>query len=290
LILWRTPLAGENDVQKVAIVTGATRGIGKASALSLARQGFDVVVTGRTLKEGQGVATKPYQSDPGEVPVPGSLETTAREVEALGRQALPVVMDVLDRSTMDTVVEQTLARWGRIDLLLNNALYQGPGLMYPFAGFDFDQLEKSVLGNLVNQAYLARRVLPTMIRQGGGIYISLSSQAAVMAPPAAPGKGGWGFVYGAPKSGFHRIAEFLHVEHAQDGILAFNVHPGYTVTEATVAMFGPDSARDFKRQASSPEETGDVVAWLATRPEARELAGTLIAAPGFFASRGIVYP
>jgi NAD(P)-dependent dehydrogenase (short-subunit alcohol dehydrogenase family) len=277
-------------MRKVAIVTGATRGIGKASALSLARAGFDLVITGRTLKEGEGTATMPYAADGREVSVPGSLETTAKAIRALGREVLPVVMDVLERSTMDAVVEQTLAKWGRIDLLLNNALYQGPGLMFSFAGFTFDQLEKSVLGNLVNQAYLARLVLPVMVRQGGGIYISLSSNAAVNPPPAPPGKGGWGFVYGAPKSGFHRIAEFIHVEHARDGILSFNVEPGHTVTEATVAMFGPDSAAAFNRHASRPEATGDVVAWLATRPEARELAGSMITAPGFFKSRGISFP
>ena len=275
---------------KVAIVTGATRGIGKAAALSLARAGFDVVITGRTLREGEGTATMPFAADGKQVAVPGSLETTAEAIRALGREALPVVMDVLDRRTMDTVVEQTLAQWGRIDLLLNNALYQGPGLMFSFAGFSFEQLEKSVLGNLVNQAYLARLVLPVMIRQGGGIYVSLSSNAAVNAPPAPPGKGGWGFVYGAPKSGFHRIAEFIHVEHAKDGILSFNVEPGYTVTEATVAMFGAESAAAFNRHASTPEVTGDVVAWLATAPEAGELAGTMITAPGFFTSRGISFP
>ncbi len=277
-------------MQKVAIVTGATRGIGKAAALSLARAGFKVTVTGRTLKEGQGTATLPYAADGQQVAVPGSLETTVEEVRALGGEALPVVMDVLDRSTMDAVVAQTLAKWGRIDLLLNNALYQGPGLMFPFAEFSFDQLEKSVMGNLVNQAYLARLVLPAMIRQGGGTYISLSSNAAVAPPPAPPGKGGWGFVYGAPKSGFHRIAEFLHVEHAQDGIQAFNVEPGFTVTEATVAMFGANSAADFHRHATQPATTGDVIAWLATRPEARALSGTLVSSPDFFERRGIVFP
>ena len=275
---------------KVAIVTGATRGIGKAAALSLAREGFNVVITGRTVKEGEGRATMPYATDGQQVAVPGSLETTAEAIRVLGREVLPVVMDVLDRSTMDTVVEQTLRKWGRIDLLLNNALYQGPGLMFPFADFSFEQLEKSVLGNLVNQTYLARLVLPIMIKQGGGTYISLSSNAAVSAPPAPPSQGGWGFVYGAPKSAFHRIAEFIHVEHAKDGILAFNVEPGFTVTEATVAMFGAGSAPDFNRNATTPATTGDVVAWLATRPEARELAGTLIGSPGFFKSRGITYP
>jgi NAD(P)-dependent dehydrogenase (short-subunit alcohol dehydrogenase family) len=102
-------------------------------------------------------------------------------------------MDVLDRSTLDAVVEQTLARWGRIDLLLNNALYQGPGLMFGFSGFSFDQLEKSVLGNLVNQAYLARLVLPVMIRQGGGVYVSLSSRGRSLAAAGAARRGRLGF-------------------------------------------------------------------------------------------------
>ncbi len=274
-------------MSKVALVTGATRGIGKASAIALARAGFDVVITGRTVKEGEGRATLPYAPDGQQVSVPGSLEATAEAIRALGREVLPVVMDLLERSTIDAVVEQALAKWGRIDLLLNNAIYQGPGLMSAFSGFTFEQLERSVLGNLVNQVYLARLVLPVMIAQGGGTYISLSSNAAVTPPPAPPGKGGWGFVYGAPKSAFHRIAEFIHVEHAGDGILAFNVEPGFTVTEATIAMFGADSAADFNRSATTPETTGEVIAWLATRPEARELAGTLISSPDFFRNRGV---
>lgn len=275
---------------KVAIVTGATRGIGKACALSLAREGFDVVVTGRTQKEGEGTATLPYSREGQQVAVPGSLETTVEAVQALGRKALPVRMDVLERSSMDEVVAQTLERFGRIDVLVNNALYQGPGLMHAFADFTFEQLEKSVLGNLVNQTYLARKVLPVMIRQGGGYMVSLSSNAAVSPPPAPPAKGGWGFVYGAPKAGFHRIAEFIHVEHAKDGVVAFNVEPGFTVTEATVVMFGEKAAADFSRDATRPETTGNVVAWLVTRPEARELAGTLISSPSFFQARGVVYP
>jgi NAD(P)-dependent dehydrogenase (short-subunit alcohol dehydrogenase family) len=277
-------------MRKVALVTGATRGIGKACALSLAQQGFDVVITGRTLKEGEGKANMPFSHDQRQVPVPGSLETTAAAIRACGREALPLRMDVLERASMDAVVQETLDKWGRIDLLLNNALYQGPGLMFPFDEFTFDQLEKSVLGNLVNQAYLTRLVLPVMIKQGGGIIIGLSSGAAVMPPPVPVRKGGWGFVYGAPKSGFHRIAEFVHVEHQQDGILAFNVEPGFTVTESTLAMFGANAAEEGLGQATKPETTGAVVAWLATQPEAKELAGTLVSSPKFFQQRGIVFP
>jgi NAD(P)-dependent dehydrogenase (short-subunit alcohol dehydrogenase family) len=199
-------------------------------------------------------------------------------------------MDVLDRDSIDAVFDETMKKFGRIDVLVNNALYQGPGLMFPFAEFTFEQLEKSVLGNLVNQAYVARKALPIMIEQGGGIYVSLSSGAAIMPPPVPVGKGGWGFVYGGPKSGFHRIAEFLHVEHIQDGILAFNVEPGFTVTESTLAMFGQNAADEGLGAATKPQATGDVVAWLATQPEARELAGSLISSPSFFKERGIVFP
>ena len=141
----------------------------------------------------------------------------------------------------------------------------------------------------------------TFVRSAGGVMggvrdgFGASGGSALLPlpaspPPAPPDKGGWGFVYGAPKAGFHRIADFIHVEHAKDGIVAFNVEPGFIVTEATVAMFGANAAADFSRDASRPETTGDAVAWLVTRPEAKALAGTLISSPGFFQSRGIRFP
>lgn len=277
-------------MNKVAIITGATRGIGKACAISLAKQGFNVVVTGRTLKEGSGRAQMPFMEDKREVPVPGSLETTVADIAALGAEVLAVQMDVLDRASMDRVVADTLAKWGRIDLLLNNALYAGPGLMYPFDEFGFDQLEKSVMGNFVNQAYLTKQVLAVMLKQGGGTIIGLSSGAAIMPPPVPVRKGGWGFVYGGPKSAFHRIAEFVHIEHKDDGIFALNVEPGFTVTEATLAMFGANAADEGLGAATKPEVTGDVVAWIATQPEAKEFAGKLISTPTFFKERGISFP
>jgi 3-oxoacyl-[acyl-carrier protein] reductase len=278
-------------MRKVALVTGATRGIGKACALSLARQGFDIVATGRTLKEGEGRVAIPLIKEHGrEVPVPGSLETTITEVQALGREVQGLPMDVLDRGSMDKVVAQVMDTWGRIDVLVNNALYGGPGMMYPFDAFDIEQLEKSVLGNLVNQAYLTKLVLPVMVKQGGGVVVGLSSGAALMPSPIPARKGGWGFVYGGPKSGFHRLSEFVHLEHHQDGILAFNVEPGRTVTEATIAMFGEQAEISKLAPPTKPSATGDVVAWLATQPEAREFAGKLISSPTFFKDRGIVFP
>ena len=276
-------------MRQVALITGATRGIGKACALALARQGFDIVATGRTVREGDGRVNIPFAHDNREVPVPGSLETTVSDIRALGREALGLRMDVLERASMDAVVSRTLAEWGRIDVLVNNALYGGPGLMYPFNEFAIEQLEKSAIGNLVNQAYMTRLVLPAMIRQGKGVIIGLSSAAATMPSPIPARDGGWGFVYGGPKSGFHRISEFVHVEHHKDGILALNVEPGFTVTEATLAMFGPDAFSGMAKP-TEPKVTGDVVAWIATRPEAQAFAGKLISTPDFFKSRGIAVP
>src|SRR5262245_38858236 len=112
-------------MRKVALITGATRGIGKACALSLAKRGFAVAVTGRTLKEGQG-AVGNYMKGNVRVAVPGSIETTVAEVEALGAEAMGVRLDILDRGSIDAGIAAVLAKWGRIDVLVNNGIYQGP--------------------------------------------------------------------------------------------------------------------------------------------------------------------
>jgi NAD(P)-dependent dehydrogenase (short-subunit alcohol dehydrogenase family) len=277
-------------MRKVALITGATRGIGKACALSLARQGYDIVVTGRTVREGEGAVNLPFVGDDKQIAVPGSLETTVAEVQALGREALGLRLDLLDRSTMDDVVAQVMERWGRIDVLVNNALYGGRGLMFPFDQFTIEHLETAAIANLVNQAYITRLVLPTMLRQGAGTVVGLSSVAGIMPSPTPAREGGWGFVYGGPKSGFHRISEFLNIEHAKDGIFALNVEPGFTVTEATIAMFGPGIVDTIGAEPTEPKVTGDVVAWLVTQPEGREFAGKLVSTPKFFKERGITWP
>ena len=100
LIAWPT--------QRVAFVTGASRGIGKQSAIALARAGLDVVITARTVHEGEGVD----DSDGAGRPLPGSLETTAAEIESAGRRALPVPLDLHDRPTIGAAVEARARRVG----------------------------------------------------------------------------------------------------------------------------------------------------------------------------------
>ncbi len=278
-------------MRKVAFVTGATRGIGKACALSLARAGFDIAVTGRTLKEGDGKVPSASAKNPKELPVPGSIESTVAAVRALGREAMGVQLDILSRSSIDQALDAVLAGWGRVDVLVNNAIYQGPGLMYRFTEFTQEQLDAALLGTLVNQVHLTRRLLPIMIAQGGGTVVCIGSVAGVGPPPLPPAKGGWGFLYGASKSAFHRLAEFLHLEHKDEGIRSFLVEPQMTVTDTMAAVFG-EQIRSLVAagRAFTPEVTGDVVAWLATHPEANAHAGKLLSTPTFFKDHGITAP
>src|SRR5207244_5454026 len=106
---------------KVAVVTGASRGIGRGCALELAKAGFDVVVCARTIKEGTPLehSSSVKQSDTS--PLPGSLEKTQREIEQIGRRALPVKLDLSVYADIENVARQTIDTFGRADVLVNNA-------------------------------------------------------------------------------------------------------------------------------------------------------------------------
>ena len=272
---------------KVALVTGASRGIGKASALALARAGYDLVITARTLEEGAGSLNTPFKADQRQVSVPGSLHSTAADIERLGRQCLSIKMDILDRGSLDRVVSQAMETFGRIDVLMNNAIYQGPGLMYLLEDIELDDLEKIVQGNLYNQLYLTQKVIPIMLEQGSGVVINMTSGSARMAPPAPADKGGWGFAYAASKSAFHRLAEFIRVEYQERNIRAYNIDPGYTVTEATRAIFGENKAIDERFKANTPEDTAEVVSWLANNDGECEYTADTVYSATFFANNGI---
>src|SRR3954454_24616965 len=104
---------------RTALVTGASRGIGKANAIALAEAGFDVAITARTVHEGDG-----RDSGSGRV-LPGSLDTTEAAIAAAGQRSLPIAMDLMEDASIDAAVRRLIDAWGMPDVLVNNAIYQG---------------------------------------------------------------------------------------------------------------------------------------------------------------------
>ncbi|MBM3131864.1 MAG: SDR family oxidoreductase [Chloroflexi bacterium] len=272
--------------RKVAFITGASRGIGRATSVALAEAGFDMVLTARTLKEGE---KHEYRvPTPDGKPLPGSLEATADLVRSRGREALPLRMDLLDRASIDAAVEKALAAWGRIDVLVNNATYQGKGLNDPFETQQIVDLERVFQGNVLAPFYLTQKVVAHMVAHGGGIVINLTSGAAENDPPFPVWKGSWGFSYGASKGAFHRLAGILNVELGGKGIRAFNLQPGVVTTEAMLATLGEKAAMAKDYGSAPPEVPATVIRWLATSEDAREFLGKTVHAQSVARKRGLV--
>jgi NAD(P)-dependent dehydrogenase (short-subunit alcohol dehydrogenase family) len=263
----------------VALVTGASRGIGAASALALAAAGFDVAVTARTVREGDG-RTEPdsvHGTGP-DLPLPGSLERTAAGVNAMGRRALSVAMDFCDLASVEAVPRAVLAEWGRIDVLCNNGLYRGPGTMDRILDLRMDDLAALVRGNVSHQIRLIQLVLPRMLEQGAGRIVNMVSGSARHDPPGPAGDGGWGIAYSGSKAALGRVAGGINAEYADRGVVGFNVDPGNVVTERRRALH-PDEDFTTGFGSDSVEAVGAAVAWLASDPGAERLLGKWVFAP-----------
>ena len=265
--------------RKKAFVTGASRGIGKAIAIRLARGGFDVAITARSVAEGEEREHSSTLRRSDTSPLPGSLTSTAALIREAGG-------DLLDRAALGAAAKTVLERWGGIDLLVHNARFIGPGHMDLILDTPVEVLEKHVQGNAFAPLVLTRHFLPAMIERGGGTIIYITSGAAFNPPPARAGEGGWGLSYAMSKAAGHSIAAVLAVEHRDHGIRAFNLQPGAIRTERIaqdMAQFG--FGTDF---GEPPEVIGEVVQWLATSPEADHLNGQNVEGQDICLERGLL--
>lgn len=270
----------------VALVTGASRGIGKAVAVHLARAGYDVALGARTLTEGEAREHSSTVKASNTSPLPGSLASTAALVEAEGRRALPVYLDLTERATLGWAVATVLERWGRIDVLVNNGRYIGPGHMDRLLDTPVELLDKHLEANVMAPVILSQLVLPQMVQRGSGTVITMTSASGTTDPPAPAGEGGWGLGYGMSKGAVHRLAGIVAVEHRDDGIRAFNLHPGFVTTERMIADMGEFG---FDADAGAPTDVvGAVAAWLVTAPDAAELNGRWIEAQDLCRQLGLV--
>jgi NAD(P)-dependent dehydrogenase (short-subunit alcohol dehydrogenase family) len=260
--------------RQTALVTGASRGIGKATAIALAAAGFDVAITARTVHEGEGFD----DSDSAGRTVPGSLDTTAALVEEQGGRALSVPMDLLDRGSITAAAEHVIDEWDHIDVLVNNAIHTGPGSMLRFEDTTLDMIETKLAANVVAQVVLIKAVLPHMVERGDGAIINVTSAVAVTDPPSPPGEGGWGLAYAMSKGAFHRLAPNLTVEYPD--IRFFNLEPGYVETERALQNASA-LGLEGRYPGAPPTVPAAVIAWLATAPEAADLNGQMITAQRF---------
>jgi NAD(P)-dependent dehydrogenase (short-subunit alcohol dehydrogenase family) len=255
---------------KTALVTGATRGIGKQVALGLARRGYDVAFTGRTHHEGDAARRPEADALPELKLVSGSLDSTTAAIEALGRRAIPLTVDLLDRNQVLACGTDAIEALGHIDVLCNNAIYVGPAGERRFLDTPADEIEKRLYGNIAAQLLLMQSIVRHIVERGGGVVGNVTSGAGYAKPSAAVGEGGWALTYGVSKAGFHRIISQLLIEHERDGLRAYNLQPGAVATERVMAA---GDKLDFVRRHAAPVEVvGDTIAHI------------LAAAPGEFAN------
>lgn len=255
-----------------AVVTGATRGIGKATAVALAGSGWDVAVTGRTVREGDG---RDHSDTGAGRAIPGSLEQTAALVREAGGQSLELVADLHDPAALQEAIGRVIEDWGGVDLLVNNAVDTGPGSMVPVLELSIEQLEAKLAANVVAQLVLIKTVLPGMLERARGTIVDVSSHVATADPPGPVGHGGWGLGYAASKAAFHRFAPLLAVELGDRGLRAFNLDPGYVETERqqrnaeALGLVG-------RYRGAPPSVPAAAIVWMAAHPDELDNGQTVI--------------
>lgn len=210
-----TMIEGFDLSDRVAIVTGGGTGIGRDTALLLAERGADVVVAGR-------------RAEP--------LEKTADDIRALGRRALAVITDVRKHEAAKTLIAATVAEFGRLDILINNA-----GGAHGHVGLhrmDLTKWDRDIQLNLSAATYCSQAAFPYLKRRGGAI-VNISSMAGVNGTQGVA-------AYSAAKAGLQMLTKVMSAEWGPKGIRVNCVAPGMTATEAAVAGW---DKRDFDAAA-----------------------------------------
>ena len=224
---------------KVALVTGASRGIGRAAAIALAAAGAQVAVNFVSRRD-------------------AALEVE-REIQALGRESLLVQADVAARQDVERMISHVLNHFGRIDILVNNATLHRGGKVHRLLESDWESVMDSCLRGAF---HCCRLVVPHMTARQSGRIINVSS---IMGRIGWPGD----TAYGTAKAGLVGFTRSLAKEVAPHGITANVVMPGYIDTDMTSALTPRSKELMVSRiplgRAGQPEEVAEVVTFLASR-------------------------
>lgn len=200
---------------KVAIVTGASRGIGRACAIAFAQAGADVVLAARNQKD---------------------LDIVACEIRGLGRRALTIVCDVSDEASLDALVARTLSEFGKISILVNNAGGSGPNDPDQTTA---EQLNKILIWNVTPAFLLTQKVVGAMRDGGGGSVINISSAAARFAQKDFS-------AYGAAKAALNHMSRNLAQDYAPH-VRVNVIEPGPILTDSLAGYFerAPEVAKNM---------------------------------------------
>jgi citronellol/citronellal dehydrogenase len=214
---------------KVAIVTGGSRGLGKAIAGGLSEEGAAVVIAARTETENRDL--------------PGTIYRTAEEIKASGSEALAVRCDVTNEESVNRMVDLTLESFGRVDVLVNNA---GVAFYYPVTETPLKRWELVIRVNLTGAFLCSRAVLPHMMKQKHGSIINISSLAA---DERDEGTVPTGLAYAASKAGLDRLTLGLATEAGKYNIAANAVKPHRVVDTDGMRLWQPDADRSSWQSA-----------------------------------------
>jgi NAD(P)-dependent dehydrogenase (short-subunit alcohol dehydrogenase family) len=268
---------------KRVLVTGGTRGIGKEIVREFARAGFDVAFTGRTLREGEGRE----EDDAGNpTPLPGSLEASRAIVESFGREALAIQVDLLLPISVDAAIREVQSRWGGIDVLINNAMYeQGRYTNAWILATPMEEWVAKLQANFLAPLAFIQAFLPGMIEGRSGCILNLSTRHNYTKQAGPPGAGGAGVSYNCSKAALGKLADGIAAEHRNDGVLAFDLDPGPVWTERGERQH---ERIGYPRSIFCPIEVPAKAAlWLATDPEAARYNGQHFMAQEFVRERGL---
>ncbi|WP_425259122.1 glucose 1-dehydrogenase [Rubrivivax sp. RP6-9] len=245
----------------VVLVTGALTGIGRATALAFARQGARIVVSGR--REEAGVAL-------------------AAELRALGAQAEFLRADVRIEGEVRSLVEQTVERFGRLDMAVNNAGTEGQ--LGPITGQSVDNYTATFETNVLGTLLALKHEMRVMLKQGSGAIVNLSSVAGQVGIAGAS-------VYAASKHAVEGLTKSAALEGAAAGVRVNAVAPGPVATEMLDRFTGGDEAAKAgllasipARRAATPDEIAQTVVFLAS-DAARYLTGQSVTVDGGYTAQ-----
>lgn len=210
--------------EKIAVVTGASQGIGRAIALGLAQAGCHLVLA--------------------KYPGPRMLEIEGvkREIEALGRQVIIVITDVNKVADCYSLVDQVMAKFGRIDILVNNASWTGTGDALDVTEEEYDKTFDATVKSVFFASQAAGKV---MLAQGGGRIIHIGSNFGEIAFKKRA-------VYAAAKAAVHHMAKALSLEWASQGVLVNTVAPCITETESRKNILERPGYKEWATQEMIP--------------------------------------